>query len=82
MTQKLEANHNHYDSPQLHHAYVASHCDGKAHKHIIPWLQSKSVNLYGDSTDILKHLKTIYNNPNRVITAKNQFWQLYIKLSN
>ena len=24
MTQKLDANHNYYDSPQLHHAYVAS----------------------------------------------------------
>lgn len=28
MTQKLEANHDHYDSPQLCHAYVASCCDG------------------------------------------------------
>ena len=36
MTQKLEANHNHYDSPQLHCAYVASCCDGKACKHIMP----------------------------------------------
>ena len=36
MTQKLEANHDHYDSPQLCHAYVASCCDGKAHKHITP----------------------------------------------
>ena len=38
MTQKLEANHDHYDSPQLRHAYVASCCDGKAHKHITPCL--------------------------------------------
>ena len=38
MTQKLEANHDHYNSPQLHHAYVASCCDGKAHKHITPQL--------------------------------------------
>ena len=82
MTQKLEANHDHYDSPQLYHAYVASCCDEKACKHIIPWLWSKSVNLYRDSTDMLKHLKTIYDNPNRVTTAKNQFWQLYIKLSD
>ena len=36
MTQKLEANHDHYDSPQLCCAYVASHCDGKACKHIMP----------------------------------------------
>ena len=82
MTQKLEANHDHYDSPQLCHAYVASHCDGKAHKHIMPQLQSKSMNPYKDSTDILKHLKTIYNNLNWVTTAKNQFQQLYIKMTD
>ena len=38
MTQKLEANHDHYNSPQLCCAYMASHCDGKAHKHITPQL--------------------------------------------
>ena len=36
MTQKLEANHDHYNSPQLRCAYVASCCDGKARKHITP----------------------------------------------
>ena len=82
MTQKLEANHNYYDSPQLCCAYVASCCDGKAYKHITSWLWSESVNLYRDSTDMLEHLKTIYNNLNRVTTVKNQFWQLYMKLSD
>ena len=38
MTQKLEANHDYYDSPQLHCAYMASCCDGKACKHITPQL--------------------------------------------
>ena len=79
MTQKLEANHDHYNSPQLHHAYVASHCDGKACKHITPQLQSESVNPYEDSSNMIEHLKTIYDDPNQVITAQNQFWQLYIK---
>ena len=64
MTQKLEANYNHYDSPQLCHAYVASHCDEKAYKHITLWLWSESVNLYKDSVNMLEHLKTIYNNLN------------------
>ena len=82
MTQKLEANHDHYDSPQLCHAYVASHCDGKACKHITPWLWSKSVNLYEDSTDMLEHLKTIYDDLNWVTTVKNQFWQLYMKTTD
>ena len=74
MTQKLEANYDHYDSPQLHCAYVASHYNGKACKHIMPWLQSKSVNLYEDSVDMLEHLKTIYedyDNLNWVTTTKN-----------
>lgn len=82
MTQKLEANHDHYDSPQLCRAYVASHCDGKARKHIMPWLWSESVNLYEDSVDMLEHLKTIYDDLNWVTTAKNQFWQLYMKATD
>ena len=79
MTQKLEANHDHYNSPQLHRAYVASCCDGKARKHITPQLRSESVNLYEDSSNMIEHLKTIYDDPNQVTTAKNQFRQLYMK---
>ena len=79
MTQKLEANHDHYNSPQLHYAYVASYCDGKACKHITPQLWSKSVNLYEDSSNMIEHLKTIYDDLNWVTTVKNQFWQLYMK---
>ena len=82
MTQKLEANHDHYDSPQLRRAYVASRCDGKARKHITPRLRSESVNPYEDSVDMLEHLKTIYDDPNRVTTAKNQFRQLYMKTTD
>ena len=31
---------------------------------------------------MLKHLKTIYDNLNWVTTIKNQFWQLYIKMTD
>ena len=79
MTQKLEANHDHYNSPQLHCAYVASCCDRKACKHITPQLWSESMNLYEDSSNMIEHLKTIYDDLNWVTTVKNQFWQLYIK---
>ena len=34
MTQKFEANHDHYDSPQLYYAYVTNCYDRKAYKHI------------------------------------------------
>ena len=73
MTQKLETNHNYYNSPQLYHAYIVSYCNGKAYKYITSQLWSKSVNLYKDFTDILKYLKTIYKDPNQVTTTKNQF---------
>lgn len=82
MTQKPEANHDHYDSPQLSRAYVASRCDGKACKHITPQLQSESVNTYKDSYDMIEHLKTTYEDLNQVATAKNQFQQLYMKLND
>lgn len=79
MSQKLTANADHFDSPQLRIAYVASRCEGKARKHITPRMREDVVNPYIDSKDILNHLKTIYDDPNRVTTAKHQFRQLYMK---
>lgn len=38
MRQKLATNHDHFDAPELCMAYVASCCDGKAQRHIIPHL--------------------------------------------
>ena len=37
------------------------------------------MNLYEDSSNMIEHLKTIYNDLNWVTIAKNQFQQLYIK---
>lgn len=82
MTQKLEANSDHFDTPQLRRAYVASRCDGKARKHITPRLRTDASNRYEDSDNMLEHLSTIYDDPNRVTTAKNQFRSLYMKTSN
>ena len=82
ISQKLSANNNHFDTPALRIAYVASRCEGKARRHITPRLRSDTVHPYTDSTDMLKHLETIYSDPNRVDTAKNQFRQLYIKTSD
>ena len=52
---------------------MTSQCDGKAWKHITPCLQSKAINPYYDSDDMIEHLKTIYKDPNWITTAKNQF---------
>ena len=79
MTQKLAANADHFDTPQLRMAYVASRCKGKARKHLTPRMRDDALNPYTDSKDMLNHLKTIYDDPNRVTTAKHQFRQLYMK---
>lgn len=82
MTQKLEANAAHYDSPQLRRAYVANRCDGKAQKHITPCLRNEAANRYEDSADMIEHLKTIYDDPNRITTVNNQFRSLCMKASD
>ena len=82
MSQKLAANADHFDTPQLRKACVVSRCEGKARKHIIPRLRDDSMNPYTDSKDMLNHLKAIYDDPNRVTTAKHQFRQLYMKTGN
>ena len=40
------------------------------------------MNPYTDSKDMLNHLRTIYDDLNRVTTAKHQFRQLYMKTSD
>ena len=73
MTQKLEANQDHFDTPQLQQAYIVSHCDGKAQRHITSQLQTESPNPYNDFNEMIEHLKIIYDDLNCVTTAKNQF---------
>lgn len=79
ISQKLSANAAHFNTPQLRMAYVASHCEGRAQKHITPRMRSDTANPYTDSDDMLDHLTTIYSDPNHVTTAKHQFRQLYMK---
>jgi hypothetical protein len=45
----------------------------KAQRHMAPRLRDRAINKYKDSDEILEHLKVIYNDPNRLITAKNEF---------
>jgi hypothetical protein len=71
--QKLTENANHYDIPGLQIALVLGCITGKAQRHMAPRLREGAINRYKDSDKILKHLKVIYNDPNCLITAKNEF---------
>lgn len=79
MQQKLSANADHYDTPELRRAYVASRCEGDAAKHITKRLKNDAVNAYKDSTDLLEHLEQIYHDPNRLASAKLKFRGLFMK---
>lgn len=82
MSRKLTGNADHFDTPQLRMAYVASRCKGKARKHITLRMREDAKNPYADSKDILDHLKMIFSDPGRVIIAKHHFRQLYMKVSD
>jgi hypothetical protein len=71
--QKLTKNANHYDIPSLRIALVLGYMTGKAQRHMAPRLREGAINRYKDLDEILKHLKVIYNNPNCLITTKNEF---------
>jgi hypothetical protein len=79
---KLAANEDHYPTPALRLAYVKSRCGGRAAEHLITRSREEAVNRYTDSIDILDHLKTIYQDVNRVILAKGKFRRLYMKTAD
>jgi hypothetical protein len=80
--QKLTENTNYYNTPGLQIALVLGYMTGKAQRHIAPRLRDGAINKYKDSDKILEHLKVIYNNPNCLITAKNEFQQLSMRTSD
>jgi hypothetical protein len=80
--QKLVANADHFDTPTLRIAYVASRTAEKARKHLTPRLRKESSRPYHDANDMLMHLENIYGDPNRAITAKTKFRNLFMKASD
>jgi hypothetical protein len=71
--QKLTENINHYNTPGLQIALVLGCITGKAQRHMAPRLRDRAINKYKDSDEIFEYLKVIYNDPNHLITAKNEF---------
>jgi hypothetical protein len=79
MEQKLAANADHYNTPELRRAYVASRCEGDAAKHVSKRLREGAANRYTDSKDVLDHLKQVYHDPNRLANAKFKYRNLVMK---
>lgn len=79
--QKLQANADHYNTPTLRIAYVASRTEGNARKHIAPRLRDDTPNPYKDATDMLVHLENVFADPNRERVAKQKYNTLYMRPS-
>ena len=78
---KLKVNADHFRDEQARMAYVQLQVDGEASEHIQPRLQDDAADPYTTAEDILSHLQSIYEDPNRVFNAKNEFKKLFMKNS-
>lgn len=75
---KLEANADHYLTALARMQYVKSMCKGEAAEHLLPRFRKDSPQRYNDVEDMFEHLKTIYQDANRVTSAKRKFRRLFM----
>ena len=73
---KLKANADHYNTEVLRIAYVENRTGGKAAKHLRPRLRVNAVNPYITAEEMLKHLESIFQDPNREANSKREFRKL------
>jgi hypothetical protein len=79
---KLKVNADHFADEDAKIAYIQLCTDGEASEHIQPRLEESSADPYQSATDLLEHLQSIYEDPNRVFKAKNEFKKLFMKESD
>ena len=82
MKNKLAANADHYSTPQLQKAYIVGRCTSNALKHVSPHIHDGIQNEYKDTSNIFKHLESIYGDPNQIINAKCCYHSLLMKPSD
>jgi hypothetical protein len=75
---KLRVNADHYPTTDFQLAYVESQIQGEAATYISGRLQPDAVDRYRTVQDLFDHLTSIYEDPNRLFTAKNEFKKLYM----
>ena len=76
---KLRQNVDHYPMDDAKIQYVVSMVDGEAAGYIAPRLREDSANPFLTLDDILEHLTAVYDDPNKVLNAKDKFRKLYMK---
>lgn len=61
---------------------MKSRCGGRAAEHLVARSRSDTTNPFSDAADIFEHLKTIFQDPNRVLNAKGKLRRLFMKASD
>jgi hypothetical protein len=77
MKSKLKANSDHYPTPDLQMGYVENRVGGTAIKHLAPRLRPGSVNPFQSAEEMLEVLERVFGDPNRRMTALQEFRKLY-----
>jgi len=76
---KLKVNADHFADEDAKIAYVQLLTDGEASQHIQPRLEDDAADPYTTYAEVLSHLQSIYEDPNRIFNAKNEFKKLFMK---
>ena len=79
---KLCENEDYYPTKSIKLAYVKGLIRGEAAKRISPRLRHNTIDPYTTIQDLYNYLTTLFENPNRIFTAKNEFKKLYIKTAD
>ena len=77
MRSKLKANSDYYPTSDLQMGYVENRVGSTAIKHLAPRLRSSSVNPFKLAEEMLEVLERIFADPNRRMTALQEFRKLY-----
>jgi hypothetical protein len=72
MKDKLKANSDHLDTPEIRMAYVVSRTKEDARKHLMPRRRADTDNPYLDVEDIFKHLSVVFVDPNKALIAREK----------
>jgi len=79
MRNKLRENADHFPTESSKIAYIENRTDGDAARHIAPRMREDHPERYETAEDIFQHLASIYENPNKLQIAKEDYRDLVMR---
>jgi hypothetical protein len=79
MKNKFKVNQDHFPTEEIKLAYAEGRIGGDAAVYVAERFKEDATEPYETISDLFEHMQTIYIDPNRLFTAKNEFKKLYMK---